>query len=69
MNKFKLLAVALSLAFATNASAEVHYYSFGEKISGSGPEEVNFAKLSFDDEISKFTLTLSSEFATLSVSA
>lgn len=64
MNKIKLLAMALSLAFATNASATVYQYGFGEKITGAGPDEANFATLSFDDEVSKFTLSLSENFAT-----
>lgn len=63
MTKFKLLAVVLSLAFATNASAQVHVYNFSEKISGTGSDELSFATLSFDDVISKFTLSVSSLLA------
>lgn len=63
MTKFKLLAVMLSLAFATNASAQVHVYNFGEQVSGNGPDKLSFATLSFDDVISKFTLSVSSLLA------
>ena len=65
MKKFKLLVVALSLTFATSASAQTHTYNFGDNISGAGPASANFATLTFDDVISKFTLSLTSDFSTI----
>lgn len=65
LNKFKLLVAVIGLAFATSASATVYQYNFGEKISGTGPSEAYFANLSFDDTSSMFTLSLSTQFATI----
>ena len=53
------------LTFASNATAKVYTYDFTEKISGSGPQEVSFATMLFDDELGKFTLSISEHFATL----
>lgn len=55
----------MGLVFAGNASAKVYTYDFTEKISGSGPKEVSFATMLFDDDIGKFTLTISDQFSTL----
>lgn len=55
----------MGLAFDTSASATVYQYNFGEKISGTRPSEVDFANLSFDDTSSMFTLSLSTQFATI----
>lgn len=65
MKNVKLLLIAVGLAFAGNASAKVYTYDFTEKISGSGPKEVSFATMLFDDEIGKFTLSISDQFSTL----
>jgi hypothetical protein len=65
MKNFKFLLAAVSLAFATSASAEIFTYNFGNNISGAAPASANFATLTFDDVISKFTLSLTSDFATL----
>lgn len=65
MNKNLLAGIvgALSIAFATNASAVVYTYTFGERIDTAGPSDFgpatpgSFATLVFDDIAKTFTLS------------
>jgi PEP-CTERM motif len=59
MNKFYTLAISAicGLALSISAFATTYTYNFGSKMSGAGPASLNFASLTFDDVIHKFSLS------------